>query len=404
MAMTAAAQSVLVTIPGHVPPERVYDFDYIYDARLIESPHERMKSLHKEAPPLFFSPRYGGHWVVTGKAELERVACDPELFTSVTRGIPAMAEQPVLIPLTFDPPRHTQYRAPLNAKFTAKGVAPLEHAVRVMAGALIDAVAAQGHCEFLNDVAEPLPPTLFFKIAGMPTDRLKEFRQLAEDATAAPDPQVRLTAMHQIAAILKETVDARIAESRDDLISEMVTKEFGGQRLTPDEILNYSVLLFLGGLETVVNSLCFTARYLALQPELQAELRADPSRIPLVMEEMLRLHGIAIAVRRTTRDTELDGVAIKKDDMLMLLLPAVNYDPAAFENAESMCPGRKEALATFNMGPHRCIGANLARLELKVFFEEWLKRIPDFRLDPAHPPKFFGGLNLAVRSLNLVWG
>ncbi|WP_284259269.1 cytochrome P450 [Acidocella aquatica] len=402
--MSAAEKTELAPIPGHVPLERVYDFDYIYDARLLENPHERMKSLHKEAPPLFYSPRYGGHWVVTGKEELRQVACDPELFTSVTRGIPAMAEQPVLIPLTFDPPRHTQYRAPLNAKFTAKGVAPLEGAVRAMAAGLIDAVAAQGYCEFMNDVAEPLPPTLFFNIAGMPTDRLKEFRQLAEDATAAPDPCVRMTSIKKIAAILKETVDARMAEPRDDLISEMVTKDFGGQRLTPDEILNYAVLLFLGGLETVVNALCFTARYLALHPALQAELRADPTRIPLVMEEMLRLHGIAMAVRRATRDTELDGVAIQKDDMFMLMVPAVNYDPVAFENAESMCPGRKEALATFNMGPHRCIGANLARLEMRVFFEEWLKRIPEFRLDQARPPKFFGGLNLAVRSLNLVWG
>ena len=86
----------------------------------------------------------------------------------------------------------------------------------------------------------------------------------------------------------------------------------------------------------------------------------------------------------------------------MLLLPAVNYDPAAFENAGSMCPGRKEALATFNMGPHRCIGANLARLELKVFFEEWLKRISQFWLIRAHPPKFFGGLNL-WRCGRCIW-
>jgi cytochrome P450 len=86
------------------------------------------------------------------------------------------------------------------------------------------------------------------------------------------------------------------------------------------------------------------------------------------------------------------------------LVPAINFDPDAFANPNDLCPGRKEAHATFNMGPHRCIGANLARLEIKVFFEEWLSRIPTFRLDPQKPPIFIGGLNLAVRTLPLIWG
>jgi cytochrome P450 len=403
MAAHAAAASPLSPIPAHVPKDRVYDFDYIYDARLIAEPHGRMQSLHAEAPPVFYSPRYGGHWVVIGKEALRQVACDPETFSSATRGIPPMPEAPVLIPLTFDPPRHTEYRAPLNARFTLKGVAPLEPAIRKLSIDLIEAVAQQGRCEFLNDVAEPLPPTIFFELAGIPTDRLKEFRQLAEDATAAPDPKVRQDTIKKIMAILAETVQARVAAPRNDLISEMVTKEFGGRRLSLEEILNYAVLFFLGGLETVVNALCFSARYLAQNPALQAELRADPSRIPAVAEELLRLHGIAMTARRATRTTELDGITLQRDDMLLLLLPAVNYDPKAYENPASLCPGRQEPIVTFNMGPHRCIGANLARLELKVFFEEWLKRIPPFRLDPENPPRFFGGLNLAVRSLPLVW-
>ncbi len=115
------------------------------------------------------------------------------------------------------------------------------------------------------------------------------------------------------------------------------------------------------------------------------------------------MHAIAMTVRTVTRDMDYDGVALRQGDQVLLLIPAINFDPEAFASPHEVCPGRKEAHATFNMGPHRCIGASLARLELKVFFEEWLRRIPPFHLDPEKPPKFIGGLNLAVRTLPLTW-
>jgi cytochrome P450 len=116
------------------------------------------------------------------------------------------------------------------------------------------------------------------------------------------------------------------------------------------------------------------------------------------------VHAIAMTVRTATRDMQFDGVSLRRGDQLLLLVPAINFDPDAFANPNELCPGRKEAHATFNMGPHHCIGANLARLEIRVFLEEWLRRIPAFRLDPQRPPKFIGGLNLAVRTLPLIWG
>jgi cytochrome P450 len=396
-------ESTLLPVPDHVPAHLVYDFDYIHDPRLILEPHERMKSLVAEAPPFFYSPRYGGHWVVTRKKALAAITLDTQTFSNRSLGIPPAPQQMDLIPLTYDPPEHTAYRSPLNKYFSYKGVVPQENNIRQLAGELIDAVAARGHCDFLSEVAEPLPPTLFFRMAGMPTNRLKEFRELAEDATAAPDGKARQAAVARITAILAETVKARVAEPREDLISHLVTGDFGGRKLKLEEILNYSVLLFLGGLETVVNALCFSARHLAQDHVLQTGLREDPSRIPVVAEELLRMHAIAMTVRTATRDVEYDGISLRKGDQLLLLIPAINYDPTGFENPNELCPGRREAHVTFNMGPHRCIGASLARLELKVFFEEWLRRIPLFCLDHENPPTFFGGLNLAVRSLPLIW-
>jgi len=403
MGSSGMVESTLSPIPNHVPAHLVYDFDYIHDPRLILEPHERMKSLVAEAPPIFYSPRYGGHWVVTRKKALAEIALDTQTFSNRSLGIPPAPKQMSLIPLTYDPPEHTAYRSPLNHYFSYKGVLPQENNIRQMAAGLIDAVAARGHCDFLSEIAEPLPPTLFFAMAGMPTNRLIEFRELAEDATAAPDGKSRQLAVARITEILAETVKARIAEPHQDLISHLITADFGGRKLTLEEILNYSVLLFLGGLETVVNALCFSARHLAQDQALQTALRDDPSRIPIVVEELLRMHAIAMTVRTATRDVECNGITLRKGDQLLLLIPAVNYDPAGFENPNELCAGRREAHVTFNMGPHRCIGASLARLELKVFFEEWLRRIPTFHLDQDKPPIFFGGLNLAVRSLPLIW-
>jgi cytochrome P450 len=395
--------STLSPVPEHVPAHLVYDFDYIYDERLVREPHERMRSLIAEAPPLFYSPRYGGHWVVLRKKALADITRDTAAFSSRSLGIPPASKVMDLIPLTYDPPQHTEYRLPLSKLFSPKGVQPQEIAIRKMAIELIDAVAARGNCDFLAEVAEPLPPTLFFRMAGMPTNRLQEFRALSETATAATLAKDRQAAVARIGEILAETVKARIAEPLDDIISHLVTADFGGRKLRMEEILNYSVLLFLGGLETVVNALAFCARHMAQDQALQDQLRTDPSRIPAVAEELLRLHSIAMTVRTVARDVEYEGIKLRQGDQMLLLIPAINFDPDAFANPNDLCPGRQEAHVAFNMGPHRCIGANLARLELRVFFEEWLRRIPAFRLDPQRPPKFLGGLNLAVRTLPLVW-
>src|SRR5271167_2543090 len=389
--------------PGHVPEALVYDFDYIRDEGILADPHRRMAEVATTMPPLFWTPHYGGHWVLNNRKLLAEVATDVARFSSKSASIPPIPGDPELIPLTFDPPVHTAYRIPLNRHFSPQGVAHLEDAVRSMTNALIDAVIEKGRCEFLHEVAEPLPVVLFMQMAGMPSDRVKEFRHLAEDATASPDPATRAAALGAIAAILAETVTARIAVPRDDLISRIAAADFGGRKLEFEEIVNYSVLLFLGGLETVVNAISFSVRYLALHSDIQDALRADTASLPDAIEELLRLHGIPMTARRIAADTRLGDVDLRQGDLVMLLLPAINFDPGAYPDAASFCPMRKQPHVSFNMGPHRCLGANLARLELRVFFEQWLARVPRFRLDPDKPPRFFGGLNLAVRSLDIEW-
>lgn len=400
---TVAAAPVKTPKPAHIPDSLVVDFDYIHDEGIIRGPHARMREIANTTPPLFWTPYYGGHWVARGRDALAEVATHPETFSSKSRGIPPVDHEVNLIPLTMDPPVHSSYRIPINPHVSVRAVALLEGAVRDMTNALIDGVIDKGGCEFLHEVAEPLPVVLFFRLCGMPTDRLAEFRLLAEQATADPDAAVRAQAFHKIGEILAPIVKSRMEKQEDDLISKLYAGGVDGRLMSFEELLNYSVLLFLGGLETVVNALCFTTHNLATHPELQAKLRADPSQIPEAVEEFLRLHGIAFTVRRAVKDTTVGDAHIKADEHVMLMPPAANYDPKYYEDSANFCPGRQTPHVTFNMGPHRCMGANLARLELRVFLEQWLSRVPSFRLDPDKAPVFFGGLNLAVRSLNLKW-
>ncbi|QRK11899.1 cytochrome P450 [Archangium violaceum] len=398
-------------IPAHVPPELVYEYDISRDPRMLEDPHARMRSLIHEAPPIFFSPCNGGQWMVTRKKAIMDMTLNTEVFSSRSTGTgenPGEHKDPTggltLLPISVDPPQHTMYRTPLNQPLSAKSVARLEPAIRDMTNELIDKVLTAGRCDFLPDIAEPLPVTLFMKLAGMPTNRLAEFRHLAAQAASPTvDPATRAATFKHIAGILAETIKARQEKREDDLISHLLDANLNGRNPDFHEMLGYSILLFLGGLDTVVNALCFGVRHLARDQELQAKLRADPSLIPGAIEELLRLYGIVCMPRHVARDEVYQGVQFKKGDTVLLLLPAANYDEAAFANPEQFILGRKEQHQTFNTGPHRCVGLNLARLEMKVFYQEWLKRVPPFRLDPEKKPRFIGGYTLALTSLPLVW-
>ncbi|WP_257458798.1 cytochrome P450 [Archangium lipolyticum] len=410
--MSAFTGQKLDKIPAHIPPELVYEYDNARDPRMLEDPHARMRSLILEAPPIFFSPCNGGQWFVTRKKTIVDITMNPEVYSNAF--LAASGEHSgehkeqqqglVMLPIAVDPPKHTAYRAPLNQPLAAKSVAGLETAIRTMTNELIDKVLGAGRCDFLSEIAEPLPVTLFMKLAGMPTNRLAEFRHLATQATSATvDAATREATFKQIAGILTETIKARQEKREDDLISRLLDANINGRNPTFHEMLGYSITLFLGGLETVVNALSFGVRHLARDQELQARLRADPSLLPGAIEELLRLYSVASTPRRVMRDVVCEGVQFKEGDTVLLLLPAANYDDAAFPNPEQFILGRPEQHMTFNTGPHRCVGLNLARLEMKVFYQEWLKRVPPFRLDPQNPPRFVGGFNLAVTSLPLIW-
>jgi cytochrome P450 len=410
------ALSPIVPKPAHVPDEAVYDFDMYLDPALLRDPHERVRELLRVAPPVFWTPRNMGHWVVTGHAENYALSRDTEIFTSqMMKGEQAMAmlsrlppdfgHVPMATPIGLDPPAHTIYRAPLQAAFSPKAMLARKEEIRALANELIDKVIDQGACDFIPAIAEPLPVTVFLKMLGLPVERLAEFRGLVHELMApVADPVENLYRMRKVADAMRNEILARKAEPKDDLISLLWQSEIQGQPMTLELMEDYAVLLFIAGLDTVINGMGFGIRHLALNPDFQNELRANPKLIVEAAEELLRRYTFTIPPRRVAKDTTLGGWVLKEDERVMIFLPGADLDPREFAEPERFDMNRENKMhIAFGVGPHRCLGSHLARVELQVIYEQMLARLPAFRLDETKPVKFHAGNIIAIDSLKLRW-
>jgi cytochrome P450 len=393
--------------PAHIAAERVIDYD-VYRGAFPDSTTDLHEGLYRLAEThgrgIFWTPHNGGHWFINDFELLFEAARQPELFSSTQMTIPPVPEEPRLIPLFLDPPEHGRFRATLMRLFTPGKMAAMEGGIRTFTNELIDAIEAEGRCDFVEAIAEPLPIIVFMRLMGMPLDRLREFRGWILDMLSDSDER-RASSYANIATLMDGLIRERQARPRDDLISQLLTFEIEGRPVTYDEVQAYCLLLFAAGLDTVANALAFGMQFMATRPDLQQRLAADPALIPEAVEELLRKFGVPMPARTATCDFTFGGAEIRKGERVMLMLPACNLDPAVFPDPWTFDLDRaNKTHAGFNFGPHRCIGSHLARIELRVFWEEWLRRIPRFRLDPGRPAVYRAGLTLAVQELGIAWG
>jgi cytochrome P450 len=403
--------------PDHVPDAAVYDFDMFLDPGLLEDPHERVRQILREAPPVFWTPRNRGHWMAMSHEAVLEVSRDWERFSSAfmpraqmeaLMGAlpPGLPHIPQPRPITLDPPDHAKYRAPLALTFGPKSIKARTEEIRTLAVELIAAVEHRGGCDFIAAVAEPLPVLVFLRLMGLPAERLAEFRAIVNELLGPGmlDPMVAAARLRTIADCIVDVIKARQDDPKDDLISRLWATEIDDEPMTFDIMEDFSVLLFLAGLDTVINAIGHAVRHMAAHPDLQARLRADPSLIGEAVEEMLRRYSFVTLNRRVAQDTELCGQALKSGDRIMFSLACAGLDPAHWSAPEAFDLAREDkAHLAFGSGPHRCVGSHLARLELQVLYAELLQRLPPFRLDPERPVKFRVGHVLAVDSLPIRW-
>jgi cytochrome P450 len=409
--------SFVVPKPAHVPDAAVFKFDMYLDAGLVKNPHQRILELQQEAPPVFWTPHNGGHWMVIGHNEVFEAQRDwqkfsskfdtPERVAEIQAAIPPGGRRAVeQTPITLDPPEHTKYRLPLNSVFSPKSMATLTGSIRELTDSLIDDVIEDGHCDFTASVAEPLPVKIFLKLMGLPLERLAEFRRMVHEFLAPglnlPSESYRRNRM--IADAMRDDILERKERPQNDLISLLWATEIEGEPMTYDLMEDYCCLLFVAGLDTVINAMGFGIRHLAIDQATQANLRANPDMITEAVEEILRRYSIVASVRRIAQDMEFGGWEMKQGEWMMVYAPAGNLDPSRFEAPGTVDIAREnKAHLGFGSGQHRCLGSNLARLELRILYERALARLPPFRLDPDRPAKFRCGNVIAVESLPIRW-
>ncbi len=415
--MTRRSLSPAVSRPSHVAAQSVYDFDFFVDPGLVERGHDRVLEIVRDAPQIFWTPRNGGHWIIAGHEAVFKAFNDVDRFTvelvsyediQAGKALLKPGEPEPLIPLpnSIDPPRHGVYRAPLQNVFSPSAMMRLKTDIASITAELIEAVKPDGGCEFVSAIGEKVPVAIFLKLFGLPLERQDEYRALAKEHMSGQDfnPGSSQRRLRQVADIMNDTIMARRDEPRDDLISLLWVTEFYGKSATLNDLENYCVMLFLAGLDTVVNGMGLGVRHFALNPDLQDEIRLAPKRIPVVSEEMLRRYSFTIPPRFLAKDTTFEGIKMRKGEMALLFVPAADLDPRKFVDAGSFDLERTyKAHIAFGSGVHRCLGAHLARIELQTLYEELFARLPTFRLDPGKPVRFHGGNVWGPDELHLLW-
>jgi cytochrome P450 len=390
-----------MTTTEPAPAALTVDFD-VYDPSLAQ-PADVMQARVAELAakgPVVYSTAHGGHWVVTRYREIHQVLTDAETFSSYPNNLVTPADFGRFIPLELDPPEHTAYRHALQPLFSPQRMKRLGADIRAVVNELIDEFAPTGQAEFISAFAHELPARVFLALMDWPLSDAAMFTD-ATDAVLFGKPggteeesdQARMMAAMTIAGYFHSVIAERRANPGDDATSTLIHTEVelpdGTRLLTDEELFRMFFLLLMGGLHTVQGSLAWSIVHLSNNTAQRDAIIADPSLIPKAVEEILRIEAAVIPGRRATRDVELGGVTIAKDDQVILMLCSANRDPDYFSTPDELDVTRQpNRHLSFGSGPHRCLGSHLGRIELTVALEELHRRIPDYRLVESDPPVF----------------
>lgn len=333
--------------------------------------------------PITHVETYGGHWIVTGYQAVKAVGQNWRDFTS-TQG-PLHPPPPVthMPPITTDPPLQQVYRKLLNPWFSPQVIADMEAAVRRHVDVLIDSFIERGECDLSYELAELLVPRVFFEeIVHVPPELVDTFMERTVGSGATPMEHV--VAMNQIVADLVDV--RRVRPPIGDVIDAIFDARVDGEPLSREDVLGVVLILLIGGTDTTRNVIASALWYLAEHPNLRAQIAADPGLLPDALEEFLRLYGsVQFAGRTVVSEVTIASQRLCPGEKVSLAIAAANRDPAEFGGARDFHLGRPgNRHIAFGVGVHRCLGAHLARLEIRVALEQVLSRLPDYSLRPDY--------------------
>jgi cytochrome P450 len=373
----------------------------LMNPEVARSPQLIYSMLH-ESSPVFRLDGVGV--IVTTRAGVEQVVKDPEVFSSSTSAHDMKTVRP-LIPLQISQPYHKKYRTILDPLFAPQLMRAREEQIRSLVNELIDGFVDEAEIDFAARFSTPFPSQVFLTMFGLPMDDLETFigmkdgvirpDQVVGQALGHPDTEAhQQRAADSIYAYFERVLAERGDRRSDDLLSAFLDAEVEGDRLSHEEILDICFLFLIAGLDTVTASLDCMFTHLAEHPDDRQRLIDDPDAIPAIVEELLRWETPVMGgARVATRDTEIDGFAVRAGEQVMVLYGAANVDPS-----ETTCPMELDwdretnRHLAFGGGIHRCLGSHLARIELRVALTEWHRRLPMYSVAPGAELLFTAGI------------
>lgn len=405
LARRMVAESIRTApVPAHVPADALVDFDF---TRPEGAEDDVIMAWHRLAGrrPLVWTPRNGGHWIATSAAAIEQLQMDSRRFSHRETTLPVNMKPFRMLPLEVDPPEHHQYRNIIRPWFTPAAVRALEGTARDLARELIDSILERGECEFVSDFAQLFPIGMFLGLVDLPACDRDELLAYTEGALRG-SPLKRLQSIVQMHFYLGDKVVARDRNQQDDLISQICHAQIKGRKLTEEELHGMLGVVVFGGLDTVAAMTSFITCFLAQNPAHCQQLIDNPGLIPHAIDEMIRRHGVTNTSRYVVEDTEICGQVLKKGDMVQVPNALYGLDPERYPDPLTVDFARKGPIrhAAFGNGTHRCAGSFLAEMEMRVFLEEWLQRIPEFHITHGQSPRFSAGLVNCVNRLPLTIG
>jgi cytochrome P450 len=378
------------------PPVQDFATDWDHtDPQWVKDPFPIWDELREECP-VAHTNRYGGAWMPTTQEGVAAVAYDTEHFTSrsviVSDVRPNENDLPAPIgiapPITSDPPFHQLARRLLLPAFAPKAIAALEPFTRELCNELLDATTGKTTFDAALDYAQNIPVRVIVKMLGFPVEDADIFRKfirlIVEDVDMSAEEREAIQNNGEIDAYLEARINEHLEHPQDDLTSFLLEAEIDGQKLQPEHVAGTMILLMVAGIDTTWSAIGASLWHLAQHPDDRKRLAAEPELMDTAMEEFLRAYAPVTMARLVAKDFEFEGCPFKEGDWLLLPFPAANRDPAVFPDADEVHLDRIENRhSAFGLGIHRCLGSNLARMELRVALEEWIKRYPDFELsDP----------------------
>lgn len=381
------------------------DFDHL-DPRWVNDPYPIWEEL-RGACPIAHTTRYMGVYFPTRYEDVRAVAYDTEHFSS--RRIVVRENPPPRVPappITSDPPGHRPAKNVLLPAFTPDAIKAHEPRARALCNKLIDRVADKGRCDAAVDYAQEIPPRIIAHMLGLPEEEGDLFRKWIHEIleVGITNPTVLMSAITESSHYFAAEVAKRRAAPTDDLISYLAAAKIDGQPLADDHLLGSIRLLLIAGIDTTWSAIGSCFWHLARFSEDRRRLVAEPELIPTAVEEFLRAYAPVTMAREVVKETTIGGCPFKEKQMVLLSFPAANRDPAVFPDPDRVIIDRTENRhAAFGLGIHRCIGSNLARMEITVALQEWLKRIPEFSLAPGAEVTWSEGTVRGPRKLPIVF-